>query len=223
MIIGKKDGVVHFQNSQRVYQKEVPEVSLFKSSESIYSSIILNIELDSTYVRQLALAFNPNSTVDEDHAMDARKMDGANDDISWSISEEDFVINIRPKIDEELIPLRIKLTKGTSLRFSVAEFDNFNPDRMFIYDAKENLYFGIKTGYLKMNLPEGDYQDRFFISFIEKLPSENPKTDILVAEESTGKLPIILLNTIEIFQNNQLEQLEIKLLYDTELSNLQLL
>lgn len=222
MIIGKKDGLVHFQNTQRIYQKEVSGVSMFKSSESLNSSIILNIELDSIYVRQLALAFNHNSTVEEDHAMDARQMDKTSDDISWIISEEDFLINIRPKSDEELIPLRIKLTKETSLKFSVAEFNNFNPDRLFVYDAKDDLYFGIKTGYLKVNLPEGDYKDRFFISFIEKLPSENLKTDLLVSEESTGKLPNILLNTIDIFQNNQLEQLEIKILYDTELSNLQL-
>ncbi|MCB7480497.1 T9SS type A sorting domain-containing protein [Christiangramia sediminis] len=222
MIIGKKDGIVYFQNSQRIYQKEAPGFSLFKSSEPLNSSIILNIELDSTYVRQLALAFNPYSTVDEDHAMDARKMEEAKEDISWSISEEDFLINVRPKRDEELIPLNIKLKKETSLKFSIAEFDNFNPDRVFLYDAKEDLYFGIKTGYLQIKLPEGEYKDRFFISFIENLPSENPKTDPQISEENTGKLPNILLNTIDIFQNNQLEQLEIKILYDTELSNLQL-
>lgn len=222
MIIGKKDGVVHFQNSQRIYQKEVPGVSLFKSSEPVNSLVILNIELDSAYIRQLALAFNNNSTVNEDHAMDARIMEETNDDISWSISEENFLINVRPKTDEELIPLRIKLTKETSLKFSVAEFNNFNPDRLFVYDAKDDLYFGIKTGYLKINLPEGDYKDRFFISFIEKISTENTKTDLLVSEENTGKLPNILLNTIDIFQNNRLEQLEIKILYDTELSNLQL-
>lgn len=222
MIIGKKDGIVHFQNSQRIYQKEVQGVSLFKSSELAISSVILNIEMDSTYIRQLALAFNENSTVNEDHAMDAREMDEVNNNINWSISEDDFLINVRPKKDQELIPLNIKLSKPTSLKFSVAEFNNFNPDRLFVYDAKDDLYFGIKTGYLKLNLPEGDYKDRFFISFIEKLPSANPKTDLLLSEENTEKLPNILLNTIDIFQNNQLEQLEIKILYDTGLSNLQL-
>jgi len=222
MVIGKKEGVIHFQNSQRIYQKETDRISIFKSSESVNSSFLLNIEMDSMYVKQLALAFSSMSTVNEDHAMDAREMNSPKNKLSWSISGESFLINVRPKVDEELIPLKISLNKETSLKFSIAEFNNFNPDRLFIYDAEDELYFGIKTGYLKLELPAGDYSDRFFVSFIEKLPSEIIKTDPPESEEKTEKLPNVLLNTIDIFQNNLLEQLETKILYETELSNLKL-
>ncbi|MDR5592031.1 hypothetical protein [Christiangramia sp. SM2212] len=228
MVIGKKDGEIIFQNSQRIYQKEKPEVSVFKSSESDIQSFILNIEMDSTYIRQLALAFRNDSTVDEDHAMDARNMDSNLDDFSWIIDNEAFLINVRPKLDEELIPLNIKLSKASTINFSISNISNFDPDRIFIYDSKDDLYFGIKTGSLKINLVEGDYKDRFFVSFIEKLPTEDTQHDEPARDETPEnsgfekKPPIVLLNTIDIFQNNLQEQLEIKILYDTELSNIKI-
>ncbi|TBW25750.1 T9SS type A sorting domain-containing protein [Gramella sp. KN1008] len=218
MIIGKNDGKVFFQNSHRMFQKENPGISEFKSPESAIPSLKLNIELDSTYIRQLVLAFREDSSPDEDHAMDARKMDASPSDVSWSLSGEPYVINVRPKLDEELIPLRISLNKETSLQFSVGETNNFNPDRLFIYDAKDDLYFGIKTGYLKIKLPKGKYNDRFYLSFIEKLPTTN--SDPETPEGFKPKPPNILLNTIDIFQNNREERLEIKILYDSGISSL---
>ncbi|SDR72706.1 T9SS type A sorting domain-containing protein [Gramella sp. MAR_2010_147] len=220
MVIGKNNGKIHFQNSQRLYQKEALGVSTFKSPEITNSSLILSIELDSTYIQELGLAFLENSTINEDHALDARKMNESPQEVSWVISEEKFVVNARPKIDKELIPLKISLSKTSILKFYVSEFNNFNPDRLFVYDAKDDLYYGIKTGSLKISLPEGDYNDRFFISFIEKLASEENIKEEPVAGDS--KPPLVLLNTIDIFQNNLIEQLEIKILYDTHLSNLKI-
>lgn len=220
MIIGKNDGKVSFQNSQRIFQKESLGNSEFKSPETPISSLRLNIEMDSAYVRQLVLAFKEDATPDEDHAMDARKMDKSPSDISWSLSGEAFVINVRPKKDEELIPLKITLDKETSLQFSVGELNNFNPDRLFIYDSRDDLYFGIKTGYLKMSLPKGEYNERFYLSFIEKLPGN--KADPEAPEGFKSKPPNILLNTIDIFQNNREEQLEVKILYESGISNFRL-
>lgn len=218
MIMGKNDGKVSFQNSQRVFQKESAGISEFKSAEAGIPSVKLNIEFDSTYVRQLVLAFREDATPEEDHAMDARKMDASPSDVSWSLSGEPFIINVRPKLDEELIPLQISLNKETSLQFSLGEMNNFNPDRLFIYDAQDDLYFGIKTGYLKIKLPKGDYNERFYLSFIEKLPLS--QSDPSIPEAFKPKPPNILLNTIDIFQNNREEQLEVKILYDSGISNL---
>lgn len=220
MVIGKKDGKIAFQNSQRIFQQESVGISEFKTSETVVPSLRLNIEMDSTYVRQLVLALRQDSSPDEDHAMDARKMDVKPNDVHWSLSGEAYIINVRPKKDEELIPLKIKLEKETSLKFSIAELNNFNPDRLFIYDRKDDLYFGIKTGYLKMILPKGEYNERFYLSYIEKLPAG--KTDPEMPEGFKPKPPNILLNTVDIFQNNSEEQLEIKVLYDTGISSFRL-
>ncbi|MCM8571103.1 T9SS type A sorting domain-containing protein [Gramella jeungdoensis] len=220
MVIGKNEGKIVFQNSQRVFQKEEPGVSEFKNHETAIPSLRLNIEMDSTYIRQLVLALRDNATPDEDHAMDARKMDSAPSDVNWSLSGEAYIINVRPKKDEELIPLKVKLEKETSLKFSVAELNNFNPDRLFIYDSKDDLYFGIKTGYLKLSLAKGEYNERFYLSYIEKLPTS--KTDPEAPEGYKPKPPNILLNTIDIFQNNREEKLELKVLYDTGISSFRL-
>ena len=221
MIIGLKEGSLSFKNSHRVYEKKDEKTSVFKSSEIEKASLGLNIEIDSTYIQNLALVFLENSSPDEDRTLDARKMNNNPQDISWSISNEAFVINVRPKVDEELIPLKIFLDKETELKFSISELTNFNPDRVFIYDAKDKLYFNIKTGYLKVDLNPGEYNDRFYLSFIEKL-TVSERNEKESPEIISNKPPNILLNSVEIFQNNLQQQLEIKMLYDSELRTIRL-
>lgn len=227
MITGLKEGSFSFKNSYRTYEKKAEKLSVFKStvdekdSDVEKSSMNLNIEIDSTYIQKLALVFLKNSSPDEDRTMDARKMNNNSQDISWSISNDAFVINVRPKVDEELIPLKIFLNKQTELKFSISDLSNFNPDRVFIYDAKDRLYFNIKTGYLKVDLAAGEYNDRFYLSFIEKLTA-TVSTEKDTPEFNTNKPPNILLNSVEIFQNNLQQQLEIKLLYDSELRTIRL-
>lgn len=224
MVIGKNEGFINFRNDHRIYQKEIPNVNSFKSPITEQQSLKLNIELDSAYIQPLILAFKSESTSKEDHAMDARKMQENINDIGWVIDEDLFVINVRPKVNEELIPLKISLQNEAVIKFSVAEFINFNPDRVFIYDAKDDLYFSIKTGYLKTRLPQGEYKDRFYLSFIEKLPSESPKTEEGLANtaQPEKKPPNILLNSVDIFQNNPRQQLEIRMLYESEISQVSL-
>ncbi|WP_166435237.1 T9SS type A sorting domain-containing protein [Christiangramia sabulilitoris] len=221
MIIGKKDGRISFKNSQRIFQKEQENYSMFKTSLSGRSSLNLIVEIDSSFIQKLALVFDPDSSPEEDHALDARKMNNDPQDISWEISNENFVVNVRPKLDQELIPLKIKLSTATQLKFSVSELENFNPDRVFLYDAREDLYFSIKTGYLSIDLPQGEIKDRFYLSFIEKI-TEDEKADPESNRISDEKLPNILLNSIDIFQNNSQAQLEIKLLYDSGISSIRL-
>ena len=220
MIIGRKDGIVGFDNSQRVYLSNNSTVPVFKSPLTGSPSMILNVEIAGTILQQLALVFREDSSPEEDHAMDAKKMDSNPEDISWAISNKNYVINVRPKKDQELIPLNIFLKTTSDLEFSATDFNNFNPDRLFIYDSMEDLYFGIKTGSLKIRLAEGEYPDRFFVSFIENIAEENPNSD---PEEGNFKKPEnILLNTIDIFQNNASQQLEVKILYDTGINNIRL-
>ncbi|MUP45447.1 T9SS type A sorting domain-containing protein [Gramella sp. BOM4] len=220
LIMGKSDGTISFENSQRIYQKMEKGISEFKLPETSIPAMRINIEIDSLFTRQIVLAFREDSTKDDDHAMDARRMDKTSGDVSWELSGENFVVNVRPKQDEELIPLSIELDKETELKFYIEELLNFDPDRIFLYDSKDDLYFGIKTGYLKLKLPAGTYSDRFFISFLEKLPL------VTTTGQNEGvfkpKPPNVLLNTIDIFQNNKLEQLEVKILYDTGLESVQL-
>ncbi len=222
MVMGKTNGKVVFDNSQRIFQQESKGLSQFKSVETYtveIPSIRFNIEIDSTYTRQLVLAFRQTSTSGEDHAMDARKIDGADNDISWNINNEDYVINVLPKKEEELIPLKISLKKESVIQFSVVEFNNFNPDRLFIYDAKEDLYYSIKTGYLKLKLLGGEYPNRFFVSFIEKLPFTDHSK---IPADYKDKPAIVLLNTFDIYQNNREERLEVKVLYETGIRNIRL-
>ncbi|MFV8226879.1 T9SS type A sorting domain-containing protein [Christiangramia aquimixticola] len=219
MIIGKTDGVVLFDNSHRLYAGNQKEKSVFKSSEDQISLVKMNIEFSNSTKKQLILAFEDSSTMEEDHAMDARKMDYPKTDINWEIALKDYVINVRPKKEKELIPLHLSLEAEADIEFSIAEFLNFTPDRFFIYDASQDLYYGITNGALKLNLPAGDYRERFYVSYIEKLPEEViNQTDKEVPAE-LKKPARVLLNSIEIFQNNLEHQLEVAVLYESGLSS----
>ncbi|MCH4823354.1 T9SS type A sorting domain-containing protein [Gramella lutea] len=221
MIMGRTEGMISFKNSHRLYQKQETDISVFKSSEN-NMSLNLIIEIDSTYIQKLALVFRPDASTEEDHAMDARKMNINPKDISWGIGNQPFVVNVRPKISEELIPLKVSIDQASELKFSISDLQNFDPARVFIYDSRDDLYFNIKTGYLKMHLEMGEYTDRFFFSFIENQPEETTKPVIGSPSESIDKPENILLNSIEIFQNNFHQQLEVKMLYDSEISSLRL-
>ncbi len=221
MIIGKNEGKILFRNTHRIYQKEKDGISVFKTSEKAVPSLRLNIEIDSQYVRQLILGLHKKATTAEDHAMDARMFNKVDNDVSWEIDQEDFIINVRPKVDKELIPLHVQLNKPTQVKFYIGELAEFDPYRIFIFDAAENLYYGIKTGYLKLQLPEGDYRNRFYLSFLDKAP-ENPNSNPPKPDVIPVKPRNILLNTIDIFQNNTMEQLEVKMLYDSDFRNIRL-
>lgn len=217
MIIGKTDGTVTFENSHRIYAKGQNVIPYFKTAETGNSFARLNILFNDTYSKELILGFNDVSTKDEDHGMDARKMELKKSDINWIIKDDEYVINILPKVDEELIPLKLELEASSKIEFKLKDLQNFDPDRFFIYDKLEDLYFVIKTGSLIINLEKGVYLDRFYISFIEKLPVEAPKSDNIEENLVSEKPSRILLNSIEIYQNNRDQQLEITILYDANI------
>lgn len=243
MVIGRYDGVVRFENKYRVYANENTPTQ-FKSTQQNAGAMTLKTMFNSTYEKNLILGFNDASTTLIDHAMDAESMEFKPNDIFWNIGERRFVINVQPKVDEELIPLQLQLERDSQVTFSIEKLDHFDPDRIFIYDSLDKLYFGIRSGSVSLNLPAGIYKDRFYVSFIEKLPAEQQeitndatptsldKPDITNntenPEDPGTNLPLIediktfddkptrvLLNSVEIFQNNKHQQLEIKLYYQS--------
>ncbi|WP_405198518.1 T9SS type A sorting domain-containing protein [Christiangramia sp. LLG6405-1] len=243
MVIGKQDGILRFTNSHRIYKGD-DQIPIFKTSQEQESTTLtLKVTFNSSHEKNLILGFDERSTDQVDHGMDAKSMEQKSNDIFWDLNDINYVINVQPKIDEKLIPLLPQLKENTEVEFSISDLKNFDPDRVFIYDAEQNLYFGIRSGSLSLSLPAGQYKDRFYLSFIEKLPeqaentekpdesesneeqqnteeespevgnTQNPETEDLKVFDS--KPPRVLLNSIEIFQNNKLEQLEIKLFYNS--------
>lgn len=244
MIIGKQDGIVSFKNSHRVYY-DGEQKPIFKNAQTQeIISLTLKITFDSLHEKNLILGFDERATEGVDHAMDAKSMEQKSNDIFWDLDNVNYVINVQPKIDEKLSPLFLQLKDQAEVSFSLSGLQNFDPDRVFIYDAEQDLYFGIRSGSLNLNLPAGLYKNRFYLSFIEKLPEEQEENSEEIdendsdgaqetAEEENPEHPDnqdsvtpdlkvfdskplrVLLNSLEIFQNNKLEQLEIKLFYDS--------
>ena len=244
MVIGKQDGVIRFTNSHRIYKGD-DQIPIFKNTqEQGRTTLTLKITFNSLHEKNLILGFDDRSTELVDHGMDAKSMEQKSNDIFWDLNDINYVINVQPKIDEKLIPLLLQLKENTEVEFSISDLQNFDPDRVFIYDAEQKLYFGIRSGSLSLSLPAGHYKNRFYLSFIENLPEEQEEnseeidesesneeqqnTDEGSTEDSNtedpdiedlkvfySKPPRVLLNSMEIFQNNKQEQLEIKLFYDS--------
>ncbi|MCF4102792.1 T9SS type A sorting domain-containing protein [Gillisia sp. M10.2A] len=223
IVIGASEGEFSFKNEYRIFTKENAETSQFKTQrlsnkdvEENISSIRLNIEFTNLYIRQLLLVFNDNSTKDADRAMDAKNLSYLDTDAGWLINDESYLIEVRPYLHDDLIPLAIKSTTNLNLSFKVVETENFS-EPLYLVDSYTDTYYNLKEE-VSITIEAAYVADRFKISFKDK-----PITEIIETEEETTPdpvpqtpeipevTPIYSILKPSIYQNNPLKRLEINI------------
>jgi hypothetical protein len=98
--------------------------------------------------------------------------------------------------DMELrIPLVIKAQNNQPVRFRIFDVQNFDESQpIFIHDIQNDIYVDLRENAYEINLPQGNYTDRFEITF---------------TSEALNVEQVITVDDLNIFQNNQLAQLTI--------------
>lgn len=199
MLIGTQTGPVTFKNSQRRYISENSTTSQFKRSNttsknsSELSLIKLNIEFNDLYIRQLFLAFRPDSTNEVDHGMDALQYGQAESDVAWWIENDSYVINVLP-FDESLsIPFALFLNEDSRVQFVIAADTNHDKE-VYLFDAAMNSYFNLSKNERILELTAGEYLDRFFLSFKDDTQSLLEPTETILANPVTGKFVSVVQN-----------------------------
>ncbi|WP_216746170.1 LamG-like jellyroll fold domain-containing protein [Paucihalobacter ruber] len=177
--LGTNPNNVRFKNSQRVYEKEDGNTSVFFRSSNVAEEenndeeikrirFLFNSHNDG-FNRPLLLGFTPNNEATDgfDYGYDARANDNYANDMAFLIEGERYVIQGVGQFDNsKMYPLSINLSKSGTFEISITEFENFgtNPN-VYIYDALLGNYFLINDNNFVMTLDTGTYNDRFFVAF----------------------------------------------------------
>ncbi len=169
-------GNITFENDQRVFRTEASASSVFiRNSEETESTSIaddrtkirLGFDSPGELHRQLLLTIDENTTNGIDWAYDARKNEVQYDDMFWMLENDKYVIQAIPFMDEtQELPLGVDLTYGGRLKIAIDAFENMPEDiDVFIKDNSTGTLTNLRTNDFEIDLPVGEYHDRFVLTF----------------------------------------------------------
>ena len=213
-------GTITFQNTQRPTNIALGDTAdiLAKNdqkqkTENKYLFPILRlgfeikIDEDFTYKREVAVAFR-GLTQGYENGFDGEMFDKKPSDLGLKIEERDypFVISSIEDFDVELeIPLHLELDRNGEVNFTINKLENLEDIPVILNDRLTNSFYDLSKEDALLDLMEGTYSDRFFITF---------KDEVLSLEEE-------LLNaSFTIFQNASEKKLLIKNINNKIISNI---
>ncbi|RSK40436.1 hypothetical protein [Mangrovimonas spongiae] len=187
------------------------ETSARNTSFSEYNQIQrvrINFTTPQGYVRQLLLGFTTDNAASDgvDYGYDALNIDSFPDDVSWMINNEQYVIQGVGAFDvSKQYALGMFFSNSGLVTISLDSLENFNQTiNVYIFDAQEHTFTHINDYNYENILEEGEYINRFFVTFTNDLSQINFSN----LEE---------LNALSIEDSNQsLEQTQIKYLGNTK-------
>jgi hypothetical protein len=166
---GKKESHIGLKITPLRFKKDNVQIFEFKNRQRRKIPLIkLNIDFNNLYSRALLLTFREDSSRDEDWAMDARISNVLENDVGWNIQQTFFNIQVRPFRKNDKIPLIIELIHARKLRFSLQDFESFEIDEIYLFDAELKTYHQLLKGDVFIDLKKGRYSNRFFISFMQE-------------------------------------------------------
>lgn len=208
MVEGASNSQLIFKNSQRVFKKEDetsnPAQTTQKSpfgkqkKSTALPKIQLEVLINDNYVRHLSLAFWKSATAGTDAAMDAKPYGSAATDVGFLHNDENFIIDIRPFVKTDEIPLYLKVEETPAIfKFQIVNTENLEWKNFFLFDSKTGEYHSLSENPIEISLPPGIYHNRFKLVFQKK-------------SLETFTLENKILTEFDIFQNNDTAQLEIR-------------
>ncbi len=160
------NGTINFKNSQRVFNNSSPSFSREEPFPILRIGFDFNIDSNNSFHRQLAVGFR-GLTPNYEAGYDAIMYDMRATDISLKVinNDNEFVITgIEDYIDTITIPMHVVLDQQRDITFSIDAFENFTPNEIYLKDTNTNMYYNLINN-VTLNLPAGDYTNRFEITF----------------------------------------------------------
>ena len=228
-VTGISNGVITFENDQRVFVKEGGSASVFMrdsntaetaartevNSEEIDDRMKFRIGFNSSNSlelhRQLLLTIDENTTVNYDWAYDAKLNEDQTDDMYWMIDDEEYVIQGSNEAHMSAIyPLGIKANADGINTITIDALENV-PDaiNIYVHDIDLDIYHDLRASDYEVFLNAGEHLNRFEITFATEAQllgvddEINNNLDVLYANDNKK---IILVNpnqiditTIELF------------------------
>jgi len=121
------------------------------------------------YTRHLMLAFTPDNVAsdDFDYGYDALVFDNFPDDLNWIIEDDRYVIQgVGAFENTKSYPLGMFLSNSGQVKIKLRLLENFeNPIPVYVYDLLLDTFTPISDADYIKSLTDGDYLDRFYITF----------------------------------------------------------
>lgn len=147
------------------------------------------------YTRQLLMNFHHTATDGFDYGLEAEGDITQNSDAYWVLDDVPYFIQAFEYDMDLRIPLVVKTRNNQPLRFRIYDIQNFDDSQpIYIHDIENDIYVDLRENAYEINLPQGNYTDRFEITFT----SESLNVEQLITEDD-----------LNIFQNNGLAELSI--------------
>lgn len=203
-------GTIQFNNNQRVFATETSGGSIFMKSAAQKNSIKsktasdderpkfrLGFKGEKIDNRQILLTIDENSTDGVDYGYEAEIYEIFEDDMFWTIADKKYVIQATNTIDvNKEIPIGI-ISSGGLISIKIDALENVSDTQeIYIKDKITGGIHTIKNQSFEIDLPKGEYLNRFALTF----KSENT---LAVEEEET------LGDDILVFMNNTNKALQI--------------
>ncbi len=153
----------------------------------------LNIDFNDTYTRQLVQNFHYTATPNEDYGLESKIYQVLDSDIYWPQNSDKYVAQANAYDLNLAIPLELKLQQQQLIRFRIFDVQNFETNQpIYVHDIENDTYVNLQNQNFEINLPAGDYSNRFEITFVEAAT--------LSTEEFTD-------NSFNVLQNNNTSEL----------------
>uniref|UniRef100_UPI004048F0AF T9SS type A sorting domain-containing protein n=2 Tax=Gelidibacter sp. TaxID=2018083 RepID=UPI004048F0AF len=214
MIEGLVNGIARTTNTMRLFVKEGTQSEFFRTAyhsseikETHYNDdgfeivphdfkrFRINIDFNNTYTRQLVQNFHQTATNGFDRGLESKFSETISSDAYWPLDDDSYVAQAFSFDTNLRIPVVVKLATQQPLRFRIFDIQNFdNSQPIYLHDIVANLYIDLRTQDYNINLPHGNYTNRFEITFT------NATT--LSDNEADG-------DDFKVFQNNTASQITI--------------
>ncbi|WP_047545652.1 T9SS type A sorting domain-containing protein [Psychroserpens sp. Hel_I_66] len=168
----------------------------------------LDVTTSTGFVRHLLLAFTPNNAATDgyDYGYDAINSDNYQDDASWMVGNQRCKIQgVGAFDDTKAYPLGIFLSNAGDIQIELTALEHFEESvSVYIYDAFNQTTTSIIDSNFIENMSQGDYNNRFYITFTNTISS-------IVFMDSTLSSEKVILQTPQINYITSTKTLQINL------------
>ena len=189
-------GNITFNNTQRLFVKEndpssfemfrTTNPSLTTNPNTVvnandaytvhqFSKIRLGFNSANNFHRQILIGFMDGKATDNfDLGYDGVHLDDQLNDMYFRSQGKSLIIQGVGAFNAiKRYPIGIKINQTGYVEIVLDGVENFDVNRkIFIFDSETGLYYNIKTRAFKIKLPAGVYNDRFYLTFVNR-PTEN--------------------------------------------------
>lgn len=220
---GSGTSSVYFKNEHRVYYKQSGANSYFfrnstnnASNETAgivtsefdesgnyivpndFKRFRINVDFNpnnSQFTKQLLMNFHHTATDGFDYGLEAKNTSEVGDtNAYWILNDEAYNIQAFNFREDLRIPLVIKVGQQQPLSFRIFDVQNFDASQaIYIHDLENNTYVNLRNQSYDINIPAGNYTERFEIVFTNQ----------------TLNIKDVNFSTLNIYQNNNLHQLSV--------------